>query len=115
MGGTYGGYLEETDVIDKRVEQLTREKRELLSKNLEENKERIELSLKLTVSEREVRNLKAKVTKMTLEKERAERRAANQGAKDIADISSPEKCSVNGNIVGKKRSVIAIENQENIL
>ena len=38
MGGTYGGYLEQTDMVDKRVEQLTREKRDLLSKNLEENK-----------------------------------------------------------------------------
>lgn len=90
MGGTYGGYLEQAELIDKRVDQLTREKRDLLSKNLEENKERMEISQKLVASEREVRNLKAKVTKMVLEKERAERRAANMAVTEVA-LESPEK------------------------
>jgi methylphosphotriester-DNA--protein-cysteine methyltransferase len=89
MGGTYGGYLEQAELIDKRVDQLTREKRDLLSKNLEENKERMEISQKLVASEREVRNLKAKVTKMVLEKERAERRAANMAVTEA--LESPEK------------------------
>ena len=114
MSGTYGGYLEQTEVIDKRVEQLTREKRELLSKNLEENKERIEVSQKLILSEREVRTLKAKVTKMTLEKERGERRAANQAASELIDLSSPVKPNGIDGIVGKKRLSSDIANQENI-
>ena len=93
MGGTYGGYLEQTDMVDKRVEQLTREKRDLLSKNLEENKERVEVSQKLILSEREIRSLKSKITKMTLEKERAERRVANMTTSDhlIHDDESPSK------------------------
>ena len=92
MGGTYGGYLEQTDMVDKRVEQLTREKRDLLSKNLEENKERVEVSQKLIASEREIRTLKSKISKMTLEKERAERRVANMTASDlINDDDSPSK------------------------
>jgi NAD(P)H-dependent flavin oxidoreductase YrpB (nitropropane dioxygenase family) len=106
MGGTYGGYLEQAELIDKRVDQLTREKRDLLSKNLEENKERIEISQKLIASEREVRNLKAKVTKMVLEKERAERRAANMAVAEAAE--SPEKKIPSG----LKRS--REENTENI-
>lgn len=106
MDGTYGGYLEQTEVIDKRVEQLIREKRELLSKNLEENKERIEISQKLIASEREVRNLKAKVTKMTLEKERAERRAVNQATIDTSLKSSS---------IGLKRSLFEVEDKENDL
>ena len=107
MGGTYGGYLEQAELIDKRVDQLTREKRDLLSKNLEENKERIEISQKLIASEREVRNLKAKVTKMVLEKERAERRAANMKVTESAE--SPEKKVV---LSGLKR--IRDENTENL-
>lgn len=106
IGGTYGGYLEQAELIDKRVEQLTREKRDLLSKNLEENKERIEISQKLIASEREVRNLKAKVTKMVLEKERAERRAANRAVTEAAE--SPE----NKIPSGLKR--LREENTENI-
>ena len=113
MGGTYGGYLEQSEVIDKRVEQLTREKRELLSKNLEENKERIEISQKLILSERDVRTLKAKITKMTLEKERGERRAANQAASGTVDLASPCKHSKADKIVGTKRLSSELENQEN--
>ena len=111
MDGTYGGYLEQTEVIDKRVEQLIREKRELLSKNLEENKERIEVSQKLIASEREVRNLKAKITKMTLEKERAERRAINQATSDTTSSS----VSLKSASVGSKRALSEIEDKENDL
>lgn len=114
MGGVYGGYLEQTEVIDKRVEQLIREKRELLSKNLEENKERIEISQKLICSEREVRNLKAKVTKMTLEKERSERRIANQANTDMLSLNLT-KSSMCGSIIGCKRTSRETEDQENII
>ena len=74
--GFYGGFIDQGDIIDKRVEQLTREKRELIAKNLEENKEKMELSQKLLLSEKEVSSLKSKVTKLTLEKERVERQMA---------------------------------------
>jgi chromosome segregation ATPase len=63
-----------TDITDKRLEQLQREKREIIARSLEENKERIEVSQKLMQSEREVGALKAKLTKVTLEKERMERK-----------------------------------------
>lgn len=42
----------------------------MIAKNLEENKERMELSQKLLASEREIGALKSKITKITLEKER---------------------------------------------
>ena len=42
----------------------------MIAKNLEENKERMELSQKLLASEREIGSLKSKITKITLEKER---------------------------------------------
>jgi hypothetical protein len=77
MNGTYGGYLEQTEIADKRVEQLSREKRDLLSKNLEENKERLELSNRLHINEKEISQLKSNLTKMTLAKERMERKNAN--------------------------------------
>jgi hypothetical protein len=77
MNGTYGGYLEQTEIADKRVEQLSREKRDLLSKNLEENKERLELSNRLHMNEKEISQLKSNLTKMTLAKERMERKHAN--------------------------------------
>lgn len=111
MGGTYGGYLEQTDMVDKRVEQLTREKRDLLSKNLEENKERVEVSQKLIASEREIRALKSKITKMTLEKERAERRVANMTTSDhlIHDDESPSK-----KIKLRSSRIENKENKENI-
>ena len=38
MSGTYGGYLEQSEINDKKVDQLTREKRDLLSKNLKKTR-----------------------------------------------------------------------------
>ena len=73
-GAFYGGFIDRSDIEDKRVEQLSREKRELIAKNLEENKDKMELSQKLILSEKEVASLKSKVTKLTLEKERIERK-----------------------------------------
>lgn len=66
-------YMEINEVNDRKLEQLVKEKRELLAKNLEGNKERSELSQKILVYERELTSLKSKVTKLTLEKERLER------------------------------------------
>jgi 5-bromo-4-chloroindolyl phosphate hydrolysis protein len=42
----------------------------MIAKNLEENKEKMELQQKLLASEREIGSLKSKITKITLEKER---------------------------------------------
>jgi hypothetical protein len=69
-------YVEQTELLERRIEQMTRERREMISKNLEENKEKMEMSQKLLQSEREFATLKAKMTKITLEKERLERRIA---------------------------------------
>jgi len=80
--GCFGGFLEQAELTDKRIEQLTRERRELIAKNLEENKERMELSQKLLTSEKEVAALKSKITKLTLEKERMERKMAKSEGVD---------------------------------
>lgn len=76
--GSYGGYLEQAEMTDRRVEQLSREKRDLIARNLEESKERMELAQKLLLSERENATTKAKLTKLTLELERSERKLAKQ-------------------------------------
>jgi hypothetical protein len=79
------GFIDQTAIVsdlnDKRVDQLQKEKREMIARNLEENKERIELSQKLMQSEREVQTLKAKLTKTELEKERIERKFNQAAAK----------------------------------
>ena len=59
---------------EKRIGQMQKEKREMIARNLEENKEKIELSQKLLLCEREVTTLKTKLTKATLENERLERK-----------------------------------------
>ena len=101
-GGTYGGYLEQVEVSDKRVDQLMRERRELIAKNLEENKERMELSQKLMLCEKDCTSLRGKVTKLTLEKERMERRMAN-----ICEVSNALTTNK------RTRSQMAAENNEN--
>ena len=73
--GFYGGFIEQSsDVNDKRIEQLSKEKRELIARGLEDTKEKMEMSQKLLQSENENASLKAKITKITLEKERIERK-----------------------------------------
>ena len=66
--------IEQIELADKRISQLTQERRELLSKNLEENKEKMEISQKYLLMERELNSNKSKMTKLVLEKERLERR-----------------------------------------
>ena len=61
-------YLEQTQLNEKRVEQMAREKREMLSKTLEENKEKMELSQKLLLMDKENSQLKSDLRKITLEK-----------------------------------------------
>lgn len=67
-------YLEHAEVTDKRIEQLEREKRDILSRSLEDNKEKMELSQKLLFMDKENHSLKTEIRKMTLEKERLERK-----------------------------------------
>jgi hypothetical protein len=67
-------FLEQAELNDKRLEQLSREKRELLAKSLEENKEKLELSQKIVVMDKENTQLKTELRKITLEKERIERK-----------------------------------------
>ena len=59
---------------DKRIEQLTKERRELIAKSLEENKEKMLLAQRLLAAEKELATAKGKLTKLTLENERAVRK-----------------------------------------
>ncbi|KAJ1429073.1 hypothetical protein B484DRAFT_449532 [Ochromonadaceae sp. CCMP2298] len=72
------GYLEQAEVSDKRIEMLTREKRELLSKSLEEIKERNEVAQKLLITERENGALKDQLRKALLDRERSERKLTKE-------------------------------------
>jgi len=74
----YSGYLEQAEYAEKRIELLTREKRELLSKSLEEIKEKNEVSQKLLLIEKENTSLKAELRKLVLDKERSERKLIKQ-------------------------------------
>ena len=73
---SYTDYLEQTDITDKRIEQLVREKREIMAKHLEESKEKMELAQKLLQSERDNTQMKSKITKLTLDNERYQRKVA---------------------------------------
>jgi hypothetical protein len=75
---SYSGYLEQSDIAEKKIEQLTREKREQISKNLEEQRERHEVAQRLLVMEKENNALKAELRKITLEKERNDRKLNKQ-------------------------------------
>ena len=77
-------FLEQAELSDKRIDLLTREKREMISKTLEENKEKMELTQKLLLSEKEVAALRAELRKTTLEKERAERKLLMQASENVA-------------------------------
>lgn len=87
-------YVEQTELLEKRIEQMTRERREMISKNLEENKEKMEMSQKLLQSEREFAALKAKMTKITLEKERLERRIAKGEMENVPPKPFPSNSSL---------------------
>jgi hypothetical protein len=73
-GHSMFSYLEQSEVTDKRIEQLEREKREILSRSLEDNKEKMELSQKLLFLDKENSSLKNEIRKVILEKERMERK-----------------------------------------
>ena len=75
---SYSGYLEQSEYAEKRIEQLTRETREMLSKGLEEIKEKNEVAQKLLLMEKENTALKAELRKNMLERERSERKFSKQ-------------------------------------
>jgi hypothetical protein len=83
-------YLEQAEVSDKRIDMLTREKRELLSKSLEEIKERNEVSQKLLITERENSTLKDQLRKASLDKERSERKLTKQLEAALASGNNKE-------------------------
>lgn len=78
--------FQQNEVSEKRLEQLQRERREMIARNLEENKEKMELSQKLLMCEREITMLKTKLTKLTLENERLDRKMAKSST--ISDTQS---------------------------
>eukprot|EP01039_Chlorochromonas_danica_P005224 gene5224-5755_t len=72
-------FIEQTELNEKKLEQLNREKREILSKSLEDNKEKMELGQKLVIAEKENIFLKNELRKVRLEKERLERKLMKEG------------------------------------
>ena len=90
---SYSGYLEQSDIAEKKIEQLTREKREQISKNLEEQRERHEVAQRLLVMEKENNALKAELRKITLEKERNDRKL-NKQLEILASQSAANKENV---------------------
>lgn len=88
-------YLEHAEVTDKRIEQLEREKRDILSRALEDNKEKMELSQKLLFMDKENHSLKTEVRKLTLEKERIERKLLKESlSSDASPLGNKENLSL---------------------
>ena len=63
-----------SSLADKKVEQLTRERRELLARNLQESKDRQSVSQKLISSQSEIETLKSTIMSLQLDKARLERK-----------------------------------------
>jgi hypothetical protein len=82
------GILQQNELSEKRIDQMQKEKREMIARNLEENKEKLEISQQLLQCEKEIKNLKEKVTKLTLENERLQR----QFAKSTSAIITTTNC-----------------------
>ena len=87
-GENLSTYVEQTDMYERKIELMTRERREMIAKNLEENKERMELNQKLLQCEKETASFKSKVTKLTLEKERLSRRLAKQADQENMPLAT---------------------------
>jgi hypothetical protein len=86
-------FIEQTELNDKRVEQLSREKREILSKSLEDSKEKLELSQKLIGMDKENSILKTELRKIRLEKERLERKVLktlSESALNVMNVDSQQ-------------------------
>ncbi len=76
-------YIEQMELLERKIEQMNRERRELIAKNLEENKERVELNQRLLQSESELSTLKSKYVKLELEKARLERKMAKSDLENV--------------------------------
>ena len=61
-------------VADRRMDQLLKERREMIAKGLQESKVNMEVQQKLLAREKEITLLKSKNTKLMLEKERLDRK-----------------------------------------
>ena len=82
----FSSYFEQTGLVDKRLEQADRERRQLIAQNLEESKEKMELQQRLLKAEKEVASLKRERTKLTLEKERLHSQLSKSGV-EVSDVT----------------------------
>jgi len=82
----FSSYFEQTGLVDKRLEQADRERRQLIAQNLEESKEKMELQQRLLKAEKEVASLKREKTKLTLEKERLHSQLSKTGV-EVSDAA----------------------------
>ena len=90
----YSSYFEQAGLVDKRLEQADRERRQLIAQNLEESKDKMELQQKLIKAEKEVAALKREKTKLTLEKERLASQLSKLGQEPGAEAGD-ENVSAN--------------------
>lgn len=72
--GSKTGFQESVDLNERKIAQMQKERRELIAKNLEDNKEKHDLAQQLLQSEEKVKAMRRKVTDIELEKERMERK-----------------------------------------
>jgi chromosome segregation ATPase len=70
----YAGYLEQNEIAEKRIQKLIEEKRELISKGLEETREKHEIQQKYLAMDKELAELKAEKRKIELENRRMDAR-----------------------------------------
>ena len=92
IGESLSTYQEQSEMYERKIDSLTRERRTMIAKSLEENKEVMMLNQKLLQYEKETASYKAKVTKLTLEKERLSRRLAKQA--DQENVPPPSTVNV---------------------
>ena len=85
----------------------------MISKTLEENKEKMELSQKLIMNEKEINTLKAEVRKLTLERERAERKLLQASGDIYKSVNNNDKMLSSSNHNNSKHSII--HNDENVV
>jgi hypothetical protein len=91
---SFSNYFEHNGLVEKRLEQADRERRQLIAQNLEESKNKMELQQKLLMSEKEVAALKREKSKLTLEKERLHSQLSKLG-KEPVDAQVDENANIN--------------------
>ena len=75
----FGSCLDPTDLTERRTEQLQKERREMIANSLEENSKIIEMKQELLLKDQKIATLKARVTQLTLDKERVELKLLSKG------------------------------------